>query len=357
MANRRRAAAAAIWDSPDSISPNLAAPRIRTTIRKLKMRRGAFYAVVILCTVAGLVGVTNIVSPSKTTSSAAAGSIAANSSVGKASAIAEMNSWLASTPAPLPGGSIVSWDGYTVLTKPTKVSDGDSTVPAYDTEVDEFTLSAAGVTYTSTVLVNIDTTHGLAAVVGTPSLMPKTTGTSTALTSGSVVWPGYTPVSASDSVSSAVSTWAKAFVSGDSNQLLQVTGDPTQGDLYVPLSGASSVSDVSVSAAGVPTPKSGDQAPQDPAEIIARVTFSVDWSGAQADTRTQQALVTYDVLVERANTASPVVVAWGGAGSGPTLTKYGNAINGATVQSTGTSTAAPTTVPTSVPSSSQTGGN
>ena len=35
-----------------------------------------------------------------------------------------------------------------------------------------------------------------------------------------------------------------------------------------------------------------------------------------------------DLLADRANTASPVIVAWGGAGTGPILTKYQNGEEG-----------------------------
>ena len=58
--------------------------------------------------------------------------------------------------------------------------------------------------------------------------------------------------------------------------------------------------------------------------MIARISLT-KVAGAEEE---QYEPMDFDVLVSGADTASPRVVAWGGAGTGPSLTKYGNAIVG-----------------------------
>ena len=58
------------------------------------------------------------------------------------------------------------------------------------------------------------------------------------------------------------------------------------------------------------------------------LTMTLPWNGQGADDSGAQTLATYDLLVTGADTAAPRVVAWGGAGTGPTLSAYDNAVAG-----------------------------
>jgi hypothetical protein len=59
------------------------------------------------------------------------------------------------------------------------------------------------------------------------------------------------------------------------------------------------------------------------------VTVSLLWKGEKAPafgSSTSGPQTTMDLLLERADTAAPVVVAWGPPGSGPGLVPYQNAV-------------------------------
>ena len=123
-----------------------------------------------------------------------------------------------------------------------------------------------------------------------------------------------------------INAWAAAYTSGDPGSLLQVTGDPDTSHSYMPLTGVKFTSvDASQAAEvwGDAKPKAGADAP--PAMVV-RVDVDLYWlergeTAAPADLSDEQVSpASFDVLVERTDTASPVVVAWGAAGSGELLT-------------------------------------
>ena len=63
-------------------------------------------------------------------------------------------------------------------------------------------------------------------------------------------------------------------------------------------------------------------------DMVVSLTMTLPWNGQGADDSGAQTLATYDLLVTGADTAAPRVVAWGGAGTGPTLSAYDNAVAG-----------------------------
>src|SRR5699024_1130015 len=151
--------------------------------------------------------------------------------------------------------------------------------------------------------------------------------------SAQALWPGAMSVSASEAVEQAINQWAKTFVGGEPRDLRLVVGDPVATHSYMPMVGAEFHSSEVTEATVQPemyTPEG--QVPPDPEQIVVRVELTILWDEEdelddRGDVRELQ-VISYDVLVDRANTAAPQVVAWGGAGSGPTLEAYQNAVDG-----------------------------
>ncbi|SDH39752.1 hypothetical protein [Microbacterium sp. 77mftsu3.1] len=260
------------------------------------------------------------------------GSTDVNSSVGKSVAHTKMTAWLSAKPGPLPGGYIVSWDGFTRIAGGGK-AESSSDSPANDAELHRFTLASdvngVPLFYDATVLVSVSDSLG-AIASAEPSLLPRVPSSSQGW-SGEL-WPKYSTTPASDAVSSTALQWAKAFTdSGDALRLY--VGDENPTHAYMPLQGAR-IRQATVPAAGF-IKVDGEEEPK---TVIARVELVIAWSD---NTQNEGSRTQYDVLIEQAHTASPKIVAWGPAGTGPTLKKYGNAVPGTQI-----SPANPDSVPT-----------
>lgn len=236
-------------------------------------------------------------------------------------AMAAVENWLASKPAPLPGASLLTWEDYDVLPW---VAD-DSAANPDRTERQAHTLlvrSATGNLMSVQVLIAVSPAGGQ-AVVGTPSLTP-TAGQDADLAS-TPTWSGLTTDSPSSDVVQAVNTWVGAYTSGDPVALRQVVGDPDASHTYLPLSGLTGARGT-VLVGGWLTEGTGDEAVRT-GDMVVSLTMTLPWNGQDPDA-TNQTLATYDLLVTGADTAAPRVVAWGGAGTGPTLSAYDNAVVG-----------------------------
>lgn len=331
MAKRARRS---VWEL-EGVEYNADAPsvkRSRRTERRFRVTLTllAFVAVP-LAVLAALATLAAATTPPASTDPSAA-SRAVNDSIGKAAAVTAVDSWLASTPSPLPGGQIISWDGYTVEDPPAP-TDSSTTATAYHFETHTFTALRAGALFTVTVQVAVD--GAAATVTASPSLTPLANAT----VPGTIAtWFGYSTTTPSANVSDAVSAWAKAFTSGDPGALRRAVADKDESHSYVPLAGVSSIANVNVVTSGY-RPVQGQTAP--PSTVIVRAQLSIWWTGQQQPTTGGQSTptpISYDLLVQDADTASPIVVAWGGPGTGPALQAYGNALTGVTI----TSTPAPT---------------
>lgn len=254
----------------------------------------------------------NIVFNDTTASSASASSF----SMARSVAADYMETWLGKNPQPLPGGRLVSIDEVTPVEY---VSGRDAENLASSTSLVGFTLAdAAGTLYRAHVQVATDK-QGTSTVVSTPSLelVPDAAESDA---SAEYPWPGLSTDAAPEPVERAVQSWANAYVSGSSSALRLSVGDPSAESLYVPLTGVTSATATVSKVAPFP----------DERTLLARVDLAVLWAGrAAAATQDEQAdlpTISFDVLVERADTASPVVTAWGPPGSGPDLQRYGNAV-------------------------------
>jgi hypothetical protein len=131
-------------------------------------------------------------------------------------------------------------------------------------------------------------------------------------------WPTLRNVVSSPTVSTAFTQaldgWAQAFTTGTPSQIALAVGDANALDHYQPLSGVSQMQSVTVDYTY--------QAPK-ATQDLTEVTMTLKMRGV-----TQPVQLTYDLLVERALSSAPTIVAWGPPGSGPTLVPYQNAHKG-----------------------------
>jgi hypothetical protein len=264
-------------------------------------------------------------------------------SPGKDAAIIAANTWIESVPAPILGGKILSWNGFDLQPKVT-VADSlkrDVTTPEYDVEIHHFTvIDNRGQQYTSDVAVAVSAVNG-AIALGTPSLnpiAPSATGWA-----GSGAWYGLERAPQPDAVTAAITAWARAFVSGDPDELRLAVGDNDPSHSYVPLTGVTSVVPSIVAVAAVPVLRSDGTKSDAPAtQLVVQIQLRIIWKETNqvayetdadgipiipdsVQTR-GDSLITYDLIIDRADGAAPQIVAWGGAGSGQQLTPYSNAV-------------------------------
>lgn len=254
----------------------------------------------------------------------------------KPAAITAVEAWLASTPGPLPGGRILSWDGMEIQQNPSVTVDPDSgqTVEKQGLHLHKFTLSSeAGTLYTTAIQVAYSEIRG-ALVMSTPALVPYAPDDSSQWPE-LISWPNLAPVGVTEPMTQAAEAWVKAFTSGDPNTLRLAVADQDEKHSYVPLVQADyEAMTIEASAA---RPLKDGSVPESPEEVIAKVSFGVVWPGQDTGAAKDKsaARVVYDVLILKANTAAPVIVAWGPAGTGESLAAYGNALTDRQISSEG----------------------
>lgn len=320
-----------IWVDDVEEAPRSGLPDARKMRRRMTITRIWVWASVILLPLAllGLVSASGSASSARASADAAALQVR-DSSPGQASARATVSSWLSSKPAPLPGGRILMWEGATASEPFAPSDDANSTVTI---ERNRFILiDRNGIQYRTEVEVAVDSRGGV-VVISEPSLIPIDGPINDGWSSG-FVWPGLSALAPSEEVVAAVNRWADAFISDDPADLRLAVGDPDGDHSYLPLSGIDQVIVETGQAAALDDNGSA---------MVVRIRVGILWSLPEGQVHKDEdgndlnleelqiddlATITMDVLVERADTASPVVVAWGGAGSGPSLERYGNAVSG-----------------------------
>lgn len=311
-----------VWFDTDEV------PRMGVNTSHRLVRKQFWYKIVVWACVifTPLAALTIIVTLSKKAVPAKSPQSTALNPPGRSPAAAALTQWLSSTPSPLPGGTIISWDGQTVLPQftPPKSSGNFSSpqnAPTITAVVEHFTvLGASGVWYSAGVEVEMGSAGGL-SIVGTPSLIAEplpSSGSNNATTTGP--WPGLIASSAPPGpVTQAVNGWAQAYGSGDAQNLTLAVGDTNSNDYFTPLFGVSNISASVTSYAELPNNAA-----------VTEVSLTVTWSGQPPPSSSSQSTppITMDLLIERATSAAPVVVAWGPPGTGPTLRPYQNAFHG-----------------------------
>lgn len=262
----------------------------------------------------------------------------------KSKAMLAVRDWLGQSPSPLPGGTLLSWDGVDIQAKPELITnpDNNQVTEKQGLQLHHLTVAAAtGQVFDTTVQVAYSPFRGVQAI-GMPTLIPRAPDEKAAFPNLKS-WPDLKPVNASESVTQAISAWVKAYTSGDPNALRLAVHDQAENRSYVPLKGATA-SDIQVSdvAAGRNEKIDASDSSAKPGTVIARVTFSVQWEGHPLERGQIPSQVSYDVLVQDADKAAPAVVAWGGVGTGPDLTAFMNAIENRKISSDNVDKSVPT---------------
>ena len=149
----------------------------------------------------------------------------------KPAAMLAVQTWLAQTPSPLPGGQLLSWDGVDIQAEP-EISvnpDNTQTTEKQGLQLHHMTVAAAtGQVFDTTVQVGYSKVRG-AQVIGQPALIPRAPDDKAQwpnLTS----WPNLSKVSPSDPVIKSVNACVEAFSSGNPDKLrhLGPVGDLAQ---------------------------------------------------------------------------------------------------------------------------------
>ena len=318
-----------LWDTPSEYVENLAAPAVKNRARKQQLMRRSLLTVafggVPLMLLVGFASLT----PPEAALTTSSDSVSVNDSRGKSAAITAMNAWIGAEPRPLPGGRLISWDGYETLAPELTANDKlKLTDVTYQVEIHRFTVATGSgdktAFFESSVEVLVDDVLG-AKATGFPSLLPVLPSSTNAWPS-ETLWLNYPSSSAPKPVASAVNAWAVAYASGSPDALRLAVGDPSSEHSYLPLSGVSTATATVIGAA--PVPVSGKGAV--PTQMLVRVSLAVTWAG-QAEVDGQLPEIAYDLLIDGADTAAPRVVSWGGAGSAPKLTPYSTAFDGADI--------------------------
>lgn len=228
-----------------------------------------------------------------------------------------LQEWLDSIPSPLPGGSIQSWNGSTDI--PMDVLPPDMQVKPILTREQFTVVDGTGRGYTAEVQVATDPRGGSTVVAG-PSLVPLPMPVPGAF-NNLPLWNGVTAdQQVNPNVQAAVDAWAQAYTSGDADRLRLAVGDTDGSRSYVPIAGVSRV-EAEVLKTGSITRGEGNSAVT---FTVARVNLSMNWLGRRDGQ--SPAPVVMDVLVQKADTAAPQVVAWGAPGTGQDLRPYQNSI-------------------------------
>jgi hypothetical protein len=314
------------WANEADELPRADVEAVQTTIKKLKLYKAWVISSVVLLPIALLAIISFLPKFLEEPYVAPAVSNQLDSPT-KPVAMKSVQDWLDKQPSPLPGGKILSWDGVEIQAEPkTVTADNGDVEETQGLQMHTMTLiSPSGSFFTTKLQVAYSPVRG-AKVLGAPTLIPRAPDEKQSWPNLRT-WPNLVTASKLEPVEQAVTAWAKAFTSGDPDALRLAVGDTSANRSYVPLVQVK-VSNVSVGdVAAHPLPK---DAPEDQkiTQVIAQVSFGVEWDGQNLGTSSTPSRVTYDVLIDKADTASPQVVAWGGAGTGETLKPYMNAVEG-----------------------------
>lgn len=331
---RRRSAADRWWENPEVAVPLIENNPARQRRRQRRVMKIYLYAAALLFPFLLLTLI--ILGAQKINGTVSAPSTVAQTQQTETSALAQiqLEQWLTTTPAPVAGGRILALIGATSTPPPPPQRGETASDAALNTYV--FTVTdSAQLLYRASLQMSVSPTTGV-HMVATPALLPVPPISSAVADSQVWPWPGVESGSKDPAYASAVTSWAAAYTSGDASALKQVVGDPDENRGYLPLTGVA-FSGVAMTQVGDLWGK--DQKPQQagrPQRVLIRVQAqqTVVTPGASAGSSSSvssssdsaAATVTYDLLLDRANTATPVVVAWGSPGA--VLQPYSNAIVG-----------------------------
>lgn len=241
--------------------------------------------------------------------------------------------WLSASPQPVPDGRVLSWDGFDEVQMPT-IDTEDMTEDeveeakfSYSLEVHNFTvIDKNNILYTVAVQVADDKSAG-PHVIGSPSLIPDPIPATNFQMDDP--WPEMPGQSLPPSTDTAINTWAEAFTSGRPDDLRQVVSDPENAHSYTPLYKVKEFEvTVEDSAYFQRDVEDSSETENNPNRALARVNLVLHWEGQSVPEESTEATISYDLLIEDVESASPRVVAWGAPGKGPQMKAFDNAIIG-----------------------------
>lgn len=305
----RRATPVAWYDADET--PNVAVTSGQKIARAQAWYRKAVIASVVLLPLSLVVTILAVLRPSAPRVQAQTAT-----APGEGQAQVALLGWLNETPSPLPRARVLYFAGATAVpVAHVARQSGDAAKVTWSAKDENFVLVSSGKMYQASVEVVFPPGNATGAVNGSPALLPLPGSVSNPAQSGP--WPGVTAASgAPAAVTQAVQGWAQAYTSGSASTLRLAVGDTAPGDHYTPLSGVTSEN---TNAAW--------SAPLSKTTMVVNINMSLTWRHQQAPGQYQISVpeMSMDLLIERANTPAPVVVAWGAPGSGPSLTAYQNA--------------------------------
>lgn len=332
---RPRKGEVSTWDQMEE-APRADLPDGQGIARRTRWLSWVAIAAMVMMPLVALIAASNMLTPTQVT--VVKGGDNSNQAVRSAAQIA-VERWLALEPSPLPGGYVVTWDGAKNLAA-APAAQGEKS--QYRLQAHTFTLATKSEDsrmFTATALMALSPSGG-ASAVGEPSLLPTAPLNDPEL-STAARWPGLPSANISEETTKAVTAWARAYTSGDSQALRLVVNDPDPKHTYLPLVGslldAVEVNDAAgVWPAGHPT-KEEENLNKQPSTLLVSVTLRLAWPVDGEDPESGPALpaISYDVLVTGADTASPRVVAWSGPGLGVGLKPLVNAVKTTTTVTSG----------------------
>lgn len=343
------------WDDVQAV-PRSDIPIGRRGMWRAKLLRLGLIALIPLNFVACVVVINDFVDDTFSASQAneqQAGSLTA--SPGQGEAKLAVDAWITSQAETggLAGAELIGWSGSQEIPGMTSES-----VVAYGHDFDVNT-DNLGVVQVQQIVFEDKATGAISASSDPPSISVATPGAD--VEAPEQTWTGFTTASADDGVDSAITGWARAWTSGDSESVRVAMRDPDTGHAYSTLSGveAVEVNVVDVATREVPEDASEKEREEAASWGVARVEVTVLWSdtatsssgdapaasdgggeapavidedetadGSAADS--EGTTFTVDVRLADMATGTPTVTAWGAAGTGPDLTDYENAYSAPT---------------------------
>lgn len=257
-----------------------------------------------------------------------------------------VSQWIAEEP--MPGLNLLGWS-YSVTTEDRdetiaemeeddSLPDDPDEVASIDTvEVHYFNLtSSSGSFYTASVSVSDNPVEG-ARVTSDVSLVADEPMDVRAQQSG---FDGDSTTEVTEGIARSAQSWSEAYYSADPSELKLAVGDGRDGYGYMPMPQAEEVEASVTDAAAHPAAETSEESP-DPDLVYARVDVTVTWPLPEIDDEQAEAMeesgetmepaemtVSYDLLMEAADTQAPTVVAWGPVGEYEQLEPYLNAVEG-----------------------------
>ena len=280
-------------------------------------------------------------------------------------AIQEVQEYLEQDPPPLPGVTLSGWDYVeTTFDGAKRLENSDMSDDEVAQELPEavtyethyLTLtSETGAFYTAAVEIASSQVSG-AWVTSPVSVTSQAPPSDDGQSNSSESFPQRESITEGrDDIEAAAASWAENYFSADPEALKQAVGDGRDETSYMPMPEAEDI-EVSVEEMVASNDAEYDDDSDRYDRLLARVSVIVTWPNADEgiaglveandedddsesdagdddkDVEEHVAEFSYDVLVDSADTATPVVTAWGPAGSAEELKDYGNAISHRTIE-------------------------